>query len=244
MPRIRPLGPPPDERPNWDSLNEGQRRYAWEQYNLAKVRRGIPIDHPIPGLQEPEPTQPNSQEQDYINEFDVSVLDNNSPQEGEEELEEILDRPVNSTALTSVLDELNNMSSDSMQVDADTTSGQLKRKQTDAGNTPKKMSKGTSLPGTAGGMGGGGMEQAVEPIPRPMYSAHSYTRHYKKVHRLMSFGLAFKPIAVPRTGTIQYSDVFMVTPMAHIPWEYLFMYLNPSEFALLPPGSRVKRVDK
>ena len=78
MPRTRPLGPPPDERPNWDSLNEGQRRYAWEQYNLAKVRRGIPIDHPIPGTSNAEPAQLNQEEQDYINEFDLSLLDNNT----------------------------------------------------------------------------------------------------------------------------------------------------------------------
>lgn len=32
--------PPPYERPNWDSMNEGQKRYAMEQYNLALVRRG------------------------------------------------------------------------------------------------------------------------------------------------------------------------------------------------------------
>ena len=71
MPKTRPLGPPPDERPNWNSLNEGQKRYAWEQYNLAKVRRGIPIDHPIPGTSNAEPAQLNTQEQDYINEFDL-----------------------------------------------------------------------------------------------------------------------------------------------------------------------------
>ena len=75
MPKTRPLGPPPDERPNWDNLNEGQKRYAWEQYNLAKVRRGIPIDHPTPGTSNAEPAQPNTQEQDYINEFDLSLLD-------------------------------------------------------------------------------------------------------------------------------------------------------------------------
>ena len=36
--------PPPYERANWDRLNEGQRRYAMEQYNLALVRRGQRFD--------------------------------------------------------------------------------------------------------------------------------------------------------------------------------------------------------
>ena len=39
----------PPEKSNWHRLSESQKRYAWEQYNLALVRRGIEIDHPIPG---------------------------------------------------------------------------------------------------------------------------------------------------------------------------------------------------
>lgn len=244
MPRTRPLGPPPDERPNWDSLNEGQRRYAWEQYNLAKVRRGIPIDHPIPGASNAEPAQPHPEEQDYIDEFDLSLLDNHAPQENQEEasLDEILDKPVDPIDHQNIINELQNMSNGQtpMQVDqvASTSGGQgrgQKRRRTEGAG-------GTSLPGTGGGMGGSGMEQAVEPIPRPMYSAHSQIRHFKKVHRILTFGLAYKPIVKPRTGPPAYSDVYMVTSLAHIPWEYPFMYLNPSEFGLLPAGSRVKHV--
>ena len=245
MPRTRPLGPPPDERPNWDSLNEGQRRYAWEQYNLAKVRRGIPIDHPIPGTSNAEPAQLNQEEQDYINEFDLSLLDNNTPQGNQEEasLDEILDRPVDPVDHQNIINELQNMSNGPEPIEIDQPSsstggnqgrGQKRRRTEGAG--------GTSLPGTAGGMGGGGMEQAVEPIPRPMYSAHTQIRYFKKVHRILTFGLAYKPIVVARTGPPAYSDLYMMTSLAHIPWEYPFMYLNPSEFAILPAGSKVKRV--
>lgn len=238
MPRTRPLGPPPDERDNWDSLNEGQRRYAWEQYNLAKVRRGIPIDHPIPGSSNAESAQFNTQEQDLIDEFDLSLLDNNQGGQEEESLDEILDRPVDPTVHQNIVNELQTMSNGPpMQVgqvasSSGSQASAAKRRRTEAPGS-------TSLPGTGGEMGGSSMEQAVEPIPRPMYSAHTQIRHYKKVHRILTFGLAYKPIVVTQTG---YSDVYMITSLAHIPWEYPFMYLNPSEFGLLPPGASVKHV--
>ena len=54
MPHQRPLGVHPSERPNWESMNEGQRRYAVEQYQLARLRRGLDIDHPNP-ITEPAP---------------------------------------------------------------------------------------------------------------------------------------------------------------------------------------------
>lgn len=41
--------PPPYKRENWDSLNEGQKRYAMEQYNLALVRRGHVFTPPVLG---------------------------------------------------------------------------------------------------------------------------------------------------------------------------------------------------
>lgn len=47
MPPIKRLQKPPNPHPsfkaNWANLNEGQRRYAIEQWKLAHVRRGLPI---------------------------------------------------------------------------------------------------------------------------------------------------------------------------------------------------------
>lgn len=240
----RPLGPPPDERPNWERLNEGQRRYAWEQYNLAKVRRGISIDHPIPDSANNQPAEPVQEEPAEAPEEHSPVLDNN--QEAEEEpfdLDEILDRPVDPDLLEATINELGlrDMSTGSqpMEVEQVSSTGNApKRTSTSSSSSTKRVRTSSSLPGTAGGIGGGGMEQAMEPIPRPMYSAHKQVRHFRKVHRLLTFGLAYKPVAVPRAGPPAYNDVYMVTSLAHIPWEYPFMYLNPSEFALLPPGSK------
>lgn len=237
MPRTRPLGPPPDERPNWDRLNEGQRRYAWEQYKLAKVRRGIPIDHPIPGGDQPQEEEANQPEDDpdplaILNEGEQGPEDWVPDEEDIQEVEQY-----------DVPDHL--PMSTPMQVDQVGSSGGNKRPVAgQSGINKKQKTGGTTLPGTAGGIGGagGGMEGTVEQIPRPIYNSQTQIRHYRKVHRILTFGLAYKPVAVARTGPPAYSDVFMVTSLAHIPWEYPFMYLNPSEFSLLPPGARVKHV--
>lgn len=36
-------GPPPPERPNWNTLNASQKRYAIIQYNKGRLRRNFPI---------------------------------------------------------------------------------------------------------------------------------------------------------------------------------------------------------
>lgn len=217
MPRTRPLGPPPDERPNWHRLNEGQRRYAWEQYNLAKVRRGIDINHPIPGNQQEEAQQEPVQQVDPLADLDG-----------------VLAAPRDENQVSEVVNELMGSLG---EAGASTVNEPPKKKQ--------KTSKMTgSLPGTAGGQGSGTAldgNESIMPVERPLYSPHHQIRHYKKVHRFLTFGLAYKPVSISHT-TPAYSDVFMVTSMAEIPWDRVFMYLNPSEYALLPRGSMVKHV--
>jgi len=68
MPRA--LKPPPYERSNWDSMNEGQRRYAMEQWQLARVRRGERFEAPGEG-----------EDNWYLDNFNIDVLGN--PQEPE-----------------------------------------------------------------------------------------------------------------------------------------------------------------
>lgn len=244
MPKTRPLKPPPDERPNWHRLNEGQRRYAWEQYNLAKVRRGINIDHPIPEIQQEERREPeleedheptvSPEEQQAINDFDLSLLDSSQ--------EETSQDPIGfdfNNDLGDIQADLDSMA------EVSSSAGTTKRQQSDQRGAPaKRRAMGSNLPGTAGGQGGpmGENSQSIEEIPRPINLRHTQLRHYKKVHRFLTFGLAYKPIVKARTGTPPYNDVFMITSMAEIPWDRVFMYLNPSEYELLPPGARVKHV--
>lgn len=103
-------------------------------------------------------------------------------------------------------------------------------------STTSDMSGTSKLPGTAMEQGGsestGGENAGL--IERPISTEQTDIRVYRKVHRFLTFGLAYKPIA-KIVGA--HNDVYMITPLAEIPWDRTFMYLNPSEFALLPEGS-------
>lgn len=236
MPRA--LGPPPYERPNWARMNEGQKRYAMEQWQLARVRRGMVIDHPVPVLD--SPPQPNQDEEIADHDEPVSVGSQDFP-----------DSPLfseNGTPWSPP--EIPEIPEDDMGVhDAPTSSG------TRSGPSPAKQprmevdSTSTNLPGTGRGeeetpgapsqVGG---EQTIT-IPRPINSSHVSFRVYKKVHRFLTFGLAYKPINKSGgTGATAYNDLYMITPLAKIPWEYPFMYINTSEFNLLPPNAMVEHM--
>lgn len=101
----------------------------------------------------------------------------------------------------------------------------------------------STLPGTAQGQGGSGDGNAP---PTPIYKAMKpFTAYgskyntYRKVHRLMSFGLAHTWIE-KTVGTAK--QTWLSTFLAEIPWHMPFFYLNPSEFNLLPKGSKVKEM--
>ncbi|XP_049942565.1 uncharacterized protein LOC126419421 [Schistocerca serialis cubense] len=48
MPKKQNYDIPPWERSNWEFMHEGQKRYAYEQWIMFRVRRGLPIDHDHP----------------------------------------------------------------------------------------------------------------------------------------------------------------------------------------------------
>lgn len=204
--KTRPLGPPPDERPNWDSMNEGQRRYAYEQYNLARVRRSLPIDHPIPVP-------------------DSSLMNEPSSASENTDIPDSMPPPV-------------------------TPSPQQKRpaeEQATPATSKASRSGDMVLPGTGENypVDNATSNNGIVMVPRPFESHHVSYRTYKKVHRFLTFGLAYNGMLLNYEyeipGTVKdtfvkktHDNAFMSTPMAYIPWEWDFMYLNPSEFELLP----------
>lgn len=224
--------PPPNERPNWHRLNEGQRRYAWEQYNLALVRRGIPINHPIPGTseQQAEPDEPNIED----------VLAEPQP-EPDHQLEEAAVEDFDEGQFEAVSEELpHNDTHETTDRMAD--GGGVKRPaDTTHVSGPNKRRTGSNrkLPGTAADAVANEAGVREGPVPRPMVSIHSYTRYYRKVHRFLTYGLSYNTIS----QNIDAIPVLVITtPLCEIPWNRPFLYLNPSEFKLLPAGASFTRM--
>lgn len=85
---------------------------------------------------------------------------------------------------------------------------------------------------------GSSQGQMVYEIPTSISLFGEKTSVYKKVHKFMTFGFA-NVILQPAAAE---SPIFMTTFLAEIPWHIPALYLNPSEFNLLPPSSRVLAV--
>nr|WEY02527.1 MAG: structural protein VP1 [Canine parvovirus] len=102
------------------------------------------------------------------------------------------------------------------------------------------------LPGTAKGQGGSGdgnsnSSMQIYAPERPISMFGYKTSTYRKVHRFLTFGIANTWIGINLTLPAE-NQRWLTTALAAIPWEYPFLYLNPSEFNLLSEGSFVKEV--
>lgn len=214
------MKPPPNKRPNWHKLNEGQRRYAWEQYNLALVRRGIPIDHPVPDREETlEETALRELQQGTVQDLGGEELDELADQF--EELQGEMPSVPQKTSATATPD-----------VGSSSDIGE-------PANKKRKANGGSKLPGTGKGQGEGtpegieGGPRAVQ-LPRPSISIHSEIRFFRKVHRFLTYGIAYDIIK-------QNNWYWMTTPLCKIPWDRAYFYLTPSEFHNLSDGAHVTK---
>lgn len=244
MPRQRPLGAHPSERPNWGSMNEGQRRYAVEQYQLARVRRGLDIDHPFPG------DRPTEEEVTQGDPIEPNEADNNP---AEEELDEILNRDYNQDDIDEIVRELDTGMGDVEMQNVSSSSSAAKRggdTVASAGGKKARTGGRNTIPGRAGAEGGGGgvsgASEGIVEIPRPLNDDSFYTKHFKKQHKFFTFGFASKvisqAIAVSGTAYPAHTQYYMTSSLAQIPVHIPALYLNPSEYNLLPVGAHVKHV--
>lgn len=235
--------PPPNERPNWHRLNEGQRRYAWEQYNLALVRRGIKFPKPVTERNEDDIDideiidRPHPDERRVIDEF-------NEPNNNSEDPDEILAQlPDASESDIQDFDE-SHFESNSQSFDNQHDNNMASQSGIPMNGPPQKRQRTegqSKLVGTAKGQGENGQHTADSGVrafklPHPSSDIHSYVRYYRKVHRIFTFGIAYKPIPNPDGMP---KGVYMTTPLCEVPWNRPFWYINESEFATLPNGSSI-----
>ncbi|GFR06397.1 capsid protein VP1 [Trichonephila clavata] len=224
----RGLSKPPHERPNWANMNEGQKRYAYEQYNLARVRRGLPIDHPIPSLDTGTGTHEAATPSDQVLPSPLDEPQDSQAVPGNQEVEMASNEPTENVG--------------------------DKR----ASDTPGPATKrtGSVLPGTGENSTAAETENgesSIIPIPRPRESKYQSIRVFQKVHRLLTYGIAYNILDFPHAYSVknaqgattnhQEINYFLTTPMAMVPWDYDFFYLNPSEWTLLPSGSIVLKCE-
>jgi len=114
-------------------------------------------------------------------------------------------------------------------------SGQAAAQPTDTSlNSEVNMLTGTGKEQASGGASSDGTP--VYTIDRPLSIFGAKTSTYKKVHKFMTFGLAD---AIISNGTVADGNRFLTSYLAEVPWHIPALYLNQSEFDLLPDGSRV-----
>lgn len=235
--RQRPLGPNPQNKPNWATMNEGQRRYAMEQWKLARVRRGERFEPPG------EEAMGDEQYEHLMN-FDLSVL-GTPPEAGREP-----DLPTSqeNQAADDFISELQNMNS---EASSSNQAGPAPKRQKTEGpidSTGSITSKGgTSLPGTGGNLGGmtEGRSNAPVAIFRPIGRHTEYfTQTFHKKWRFLTSAnanvilndvVATTPVAHPERWAL-------TTALANIPWEYAFFYMTPAEYNRMIqfPGAKAK----
>jgi hypothetical protein len=100
------------------------------------------------------------------------------------------------------------------------------------------------LPGTGQGQGGSGDGNANSGMPlyksiKPYTDFNSKTTTYRKVHRLMTFGLAHVGLTGTATSPTE-TQRWITTYLASIPWHKPYFYMSPGEYNILGENAKVK----
>lgn len=247
--RVRNQDPskPPNERKNWNSLNVGQKQYAWRAHNAWRANHKLselpfPEDaktgykSTTPGTSTLSPAE--ADEDDIVSNLDKidaaiqkaeqsssggeASTSNKRPLDSPDPVLEPPDKMPKATATTSTTSPM-----ETDPVSQDVTGG--------------------TFPGTGARMqslAGGGANAEYERVPRPFTNdSYGYLK-FKKQHKFYTFALGSQTIVKDvGTGDDAYKVYFRPTGLAEIPVHKLPLYLNQSEFDLLPEGSEVVNVN-
>lgn len=243
MPRYHPYYTTENGSPYYD--NEGQERYAYEQEMLGRVRRGEPTEHPIPSP-------------DYVPSPDHDQeLDNDYGEWG--------------TITDDQLANIRDVALETEESMAPPPKKQKSTNKTAPGiNDATQPTPGTSAAG-AGAVAAGdnmpeGMELTIEQdanevqnnkgqpgataaiyhLARPIRTDNVYRKTFVKCHKFFTFGLAWVPITKDIAAVANVNNLhkayFMTSSLAEVPVHKLALYMDPSEFNLLHPGTYVESI--
>lgn len=228
---MRPLGPHPKDRPNWDSLNAGQRVYSIRQYNIARANRGL---FPVTDSPRYQPQREEQVESTYTGQSsyeDDPDLDWDYQFEGD----------TSSSSVQSTQESIETTDHQSMEVD-----GPTKRPAESSGAGPSgsgKKKKGMALPGIGSSSdgdpdtGNASTENAI--ISRQISNIGGFKMVFRKHITLLSYGLGWKCI---KFGTGNNSAYYGITSLMNLHVDKPFMYMSPSEFTLLPRNAKVSNL--
>lgn len=220
-------------------MNEGQRRYAMEQWYLARVRRGERFTPPgdddyaltyqeaiddfdLNLLGSPQEETPSSQEsQDGVEDFLQQIRENQEKQSKDRHEEaDMADMKMSNVA--------------SRQTSQAGSQGSKRPSNSSGGKAAKVSKSGTSLPGTGGNLDGmttgDGASNGSPAILHPIgLHVEKMVKTYHKKHRFLTSANAnviLKEVAYSNSP----KRFCLTTGLASIPWEYLFMYMSPAEY--------------
>lgn len=245
---------PKDKNPErWARMNEGQRRYANEQWRLARLRRGHYTPNPYTENAEQVvneiftgggPSTPASPAESldlaaYGADGSPPGLDDIqlSPQPGPHNQLVPYIEPRQQQSLSIPSHILSTNMDTAMAVDSTSGAGAGSSSR----NPKRSRGGGAAAPGTAagasgdgGGIGGASESGGVMEIPRPMQYKASYQRTFRKQFKFLTFGIAPNIISESQFGGG--TNVYFTTALASIPVHKLVLYMSPQEFGLMQPG--------
>lgn len=245
-------------------MNEGQRQYSYEQWMLSRVRAGQrftppPLSgderdrSPIRGGGTDSDTYPD----DYIprtpgrdipelqehSDHSIVRVEDSLPSTSHRNNDQIPDPiDVDMASHSGVPDSVGNPAGTGNDPETNGAGGEPPNKKAKTGGASSKKLPGTAKPQSLEGTG----DRSIVYLERPINPKNIVITTYKKQHKLLTFGIASKilnqKIAAVDNVNPAHVIYFLTTALAEVPVHKPVLYMNQSEYDLLPIGAEVLQV--